>query len=91
MSIYLTVFVDSLLDAGTRALESLPRTQALNGIVAYQTLSTRLKGFFQGFVESQKVVTEEDVKGFFAEMTGQDSVVDVASLPGDQRREESAK
>ena len=79
------------MDAGTKALESLPRTQAINGIVAFQALSTRLKGFFQGFVESQKVVTEEDVKGFFAEMTGGERVVDVASLPADHRREESSK
>ena len=59
--------------------------------MAYQTLSTRLKGFFQGFVENQKVVTEEDVKGFFAEMTGAEKVVDVASVPVDHRREESSK
>jgi E3 ubiquitin-protein ligase UBR7 len=83
---------DSLLDAGTRALSSLPRTQALDGIVAYQTLSARLKGFFQGFVQTGKVVSEADVRGFFAEMKESGGVVDSASAPaGDQRREESAK
>jgi E3 ubiquitin-protein ligase UBR7 len=83
---------DSLLDAGTRALSSLPRTQALDGIVAYQTLSARLKGFFQGFVQTGKVVSEADVKGFFAEMKGSSAVADSASAPAaDPRREESAK
>ena len=42
-------------------------------------------------MESQKVVTEEDVKSFFAEMTGTERVVDVASVPTDHRREESSK
>jgi E3 ubiquitin-protein ligase UBR7 len=79
------------LEAGTRALSSLPRTQALDGIVAYNTLSSRLKNFFQGFVQTGKVVSEADVRGFFAEMQGT-GVGDLASsLPSDSRREESAK
>ena len=73
-------------------MSSLPRTQALDGIVAYQTLSTRLKSFFQGFVETGKVVSEADVRGFFAEMQN-DAVPDLASsgIVGDGRKEESAK
>jgi len=82
--------VDSLLDAGTKALSSLPRTQALDGIVAYQTLSTKLKTFFQGFVQSGKVVSEADVRGFFAEMQGAQQPVG-NGIPPDSRREESAK
>ena len=42
-------------------------------------------------MESQKVVTEEDVKSFFAEMKGGEQVTDVASVPTDHRREESSK
>ena len=83
--------IDSLLEAGTRALSSLPRTQALDGIVAYQTLSTRLKTFFQGFVQTGKVVSEDDVRGFFAEMkSGMQTQVTTAMIP-DPRKEESAK
>ena len=84
---------DSLLDAGTRALSNLPRTQALDGIVAYQTLSSKLKSFFQEFVQTGKVVSEADVRGFFAEMKGGSAVADAASAApaADHRREESAK
>ena len=80
------------MDAGTRALSSLPRTQALDGIVAYQTLSTKLKSFFQGFVQTGKVVSEADVRGFFAEMQNANTIPDLASsAASDSRREESAK
>jgi hypothetical protein len=51
-----------------------------------------LKTFFQGFVETGKVVSEADVRGFFAEMQN-DAVPDLASsgIVGDGRKEESAK
>lgn len=83
--------LDSILEAGTRALSSLPRTQALDGIVAYQALSTKLKTFFQGFAETGRVVSEADVRGFFAEMQNR-APSDVASqMVPDARKEESAK
>jgi len=83
---------DSLLDAGTKALESLPRTQALNGIVAYQALSTKLKTFFQGFVQTGRVVTSDDVHGFFAEINAsKGAVVGDAGIEADGRNEESAR
>jgi E3 ubiquitin-protein ligase UBR7 len=69
----------------------LPRTQAIDGIVAYQRLSTKLKTFFQGFVQSGKVVSEEDVRGFFAEMQGTKSSIVGNGITSDSRREESAK
>ena len=91
MSSSTNITIDSLLDAGTRALSSLPRTQAINGIVAYQRLSTKLKSFFQGFASSGKVVSEADVRGFFAEMQNS-AVTDVANGIGpDSRKEESAR
>ena len=80
------------MDAGARALLTLPRTQALDGIHAYQTLSTKLRPFFQGFVQTGRVVSEADVKGFFAEMQSGSAVPDLASgLVSDSRKEESAK
>ena len=73
-------------------MSTLPRTQALDGIVAYQTLSTKLKSFFQGFVQTGRVVSEADVRGFFAEMQNGSAVPDSASgLVSDSRKEESAK
>jgi hypothetical protein len=64
----------------------------LDGIIAYQTLSSRLKSFFQGFVETGKVVSEDDVRGFFAEMQGGNTIGDVASqVTSDSRKEESAR
>lgn len=83
--------IDSLLDAGTKALSSLPRTQALDGIVAYQTLSTKLKSFFQGFVQTGRVVSEADVRGFFAEMQSTATTTVGTGVAPDSRREESAK
>jgi len=50
-----------------------------------------LKSFFQGFVATGKVVSEADVRGFFAEMQN-NAAPDLASgIVGDGRKEESAK
>lgn len=59
---------DSLLDLGTSALLSLPVPEAIEGLHAYGTLKEKLRGFFQNFVESGKVVTEEEVRDFFDKM-----------------------
>lgn len=55
----------SLLDAGTRALNSLPREQAMNGLRAYEQIRQQLTSFLRPFAEEGKVVTEGDVNGFF--------------------------
>jgi E3 ubiquitin-protein ligase UBR7 len=59
----------SLLDAGTRALNSLPRNQALDGMHAYSMIRDRLTMFLRPFAEQGKVVTETDVNAFFAEIS----------------------
>lgn len=58
----------SLLDAGTRALQSLPREQAIDGMHAYEAIKNQLKDFLKPFAEEGKVVTETDVNSFFASM-----------------------
>ncbi|ANB14418.1 hypothetical protein AWJ20_2006 [Sugiyamaella lignohabitans] len=58
----------SLLDAGTRALNSIPRDQAINGMQAYSMIRERLSLFLRPFAEQGKVVTEHDVTNFFEEV-----------------------
>lgn len=58
----------SLLEAGARALNSIPRQQALKGLEAYEMIKQRLSDFFKPFAEEGRVVTEDDVNGFFQHM-----------------------
>ncbi|KAG5362190.1 Protein mlo2 [Yarrowia sp. C11] len=58
----------SLLDAGTSALHKIPRQQAIDGMAAYNQIKDRLAAFFKPFAEGGKVVTDQDVTGFFEEM-----------------------
>lgn len=58
----------SLLDAGAKALSSIPRQQALQGLQAYSMIKQRLSDFFKPFAETGKVVTETDVVGFFEQV-----------------------
>lgn len=56
----------SLLELGTDALLSLPREQAIEGLHAYDKIRSKLRDFFKPFAEQGKVVTEEEVRGFFS-------------------------
>ena len=56
----------SVADLGADALENLPRGQALDGIMAYQNIRLKLKEFLQPFSEEGRVVTEDEVRNFFA-------------------------
>lgn len=55
----------SLFEAGARALNEIPRQQAIQGIEAYAVIKQKLSEFFKPFAEQGKVVTEQDVTGFF--------------------------
>lgn len=55
----------SLYDMGTEALQALPGQQAIEGLHAYGLMKSRLRDFFQGFVDNKKVVTEDEIRGFF--------------------------
>lgn len=57
-----------LLELGTEALELLPREQALEGLEAYDRIKAKLRDFFRPFAEDGKVVTEEEVRGFFSKI-----------------------
>ncbi|QEL61710.1 hypothetical protein CJJ09_003863 [Candidozyma auris] len=55
----------SLFEMGTEALQTLPGQQAIEGLHAYELMRSRLRDFFQDFVDKNKVVTEDKVRDFF--------------------------
>lgn len=64
--------VGSLYNLGTDALLSMPRDQAIEGLQAYEKISSKLKEFFKPFAEQGKVVTEDEVRDFFSDMKKED-------------------
>ncbi|KAK9365156.1 hypothetical protein V1509DRAFT_642933 [Lipomyces kononenkoae] len=56
----------SLLEAGTRALNAMPHINAMEGLYAYNKVKTKLASFLRPFAEQGKIVSEQDVKTFFA-------------------------
>ncbi|OLL23894.1 Protein mlo2 [Neolecta irregularis DAH-3] len=58
----------SLLDAGTRALDSMDRSKAYHGLAAFTQLKGKLKDFFREFARTGQVVTKDDVDGFFGKI-----------------------
>ncbi|CAN6662949.1 hypothetical protein TRVA0_034S01332 [Trichomonascus vanleenenianus] len=58
----------SLLDGGAKALNRLPREKALDGMHAYELLKQRLTTFLRPFADEGKVVSEDDINQFFAQV-----------------------
>lgn len=58
----------SLFELGSNALRTLPAPQAIEGLHAYGIMKAKLRDFFKGFVDQNKVVTEEEVREFFGNM-----------------------
>ncbi|RKP26778.1 hypothetical protein SYNPS1DRAFT_13700 [Syncephalis pseudoplumigaleata] len=56
----------SLFDLGMQKLAGMDRTQAINGLYAYNQLCGEIKSFLRGFASTGKVVTKSDVETFFA-------------------------
>lgn len=90
---------NSLLDRGERALGMVDRVKAIEGVMAYNDLKEKVKGFLKPFAERGEAVGVEDVKRYFAELRG-----DVPAAPakedggaagkgdgGDERREQSGE
>ncbi|KAK6526211.1 hypothetical protein TWF694_004830 [Orbilia ellipsospora] len=59
---------DSLLDAGEKALGSIDRVRAIEGVLAYNMLKEKVKEFLQPFAEEKRVVGTEDVKKYFEQL-----------------------
>ncbi|KAI8048093.1 hypothetical protein BDF22DRAFT_704326 [Syncephalis plumigaleata] len=57
----------SLFDLGMQKLASMDRTQAINGLMAYNQLCGEIKSFLGEFASTGKIVTKTDVEAFFAE------------------------
>lgn len=54
------------MDLGMEQLNSVDRVKALEGIMAFQAMSGHLRDFLEDFRKTDKVVTEADIKRFFA-------------------------
>ncbi|XP_067010183.2 putative E3 ubiquitin-protein ligase UBR7 [Anabrus simplex] len=59
---------ESQYERGMRALSSLDRIQQVEAIEEYNNMKSQLKEYLQKFVESKKVVREEDIREFFSGM-----------------------
>ena len=57
----------TLFQLGTEALNSLPREKTLDGLKAYEKMSSSLKDYLKPFAESGKTVEANDIQSFFAE------------------------
>ncbi|CCF56519.1 hypothetical protein KAFR_0B02210 [Kazachstania africana CBS 2517] len=56
----------SIFDLATQALHrNVEQENAVNGILAFQALKSKLNDFLKTFAEKGEVVKEEDIKGFF--------------------------
>ncbi|RPA93616.1 hypothetical protein L873DRAFT_1516117 [Choiromyces venosus 120613-1] len=83
----------SLLDLGEKALVSVDRVAAINGVLAYNTLKDKLKNFLRPFADNKQAVSTEAVRNYFAELRGEAPVPsgnnDESDGDGDKRREQS--
>ncbi|KAG6867849.1 hypothetical protein C0993_010304 [Termitomyces sp. T159_Od127] len=59
----------SLEELGMRALERLPRDKAIDGIHAFNGMRDDLVKYLRPFAQEGKVVSENDVREFFASLT----------------------
>ncbi|KAI9314723.1 hypothetical protein BX666DRAFT_1962790 [Dichotomocladium elegans] len=57
----------SLEDIGMEQMMRMDRVKALESIIAYQTLASQIKDYLRAFRESGEVVTEADIRRFFAD------------------------
>lgn len=58
----------SLEELGLRALNKVPRDQAIDGITHYNKLRDHLVNYLRPFAQEGKVVAETDVRSFFADL-----------------------
>jgi E3 ubiquitin-protein ligase UBR7 len=88
-----TVGSGSLLDRGERALSSMDRVKALEGVMAFNHLKEKLTPFFKEFAESGRTISAEDIKAHFAKMRGDEAGIKeageaAASSEKDSRKEQ---
>ncbi|EDW71206.1 putative E3 ubiquitin-protein ligase UBR7 [Drosophila virilis] len=64
---------NSSYEQGIRALASIDRTKQIDVITEYNRMGDKLKEFLQSFAANKTVVTEEDIKRFFAGMRSENN------------------
>ena len=81
----------SLFDRGEKALNSMDRVKAIEGVMAFNKLKEKLTPFFREFADSGKAISAEDIREHFAKMRGDESGKpkddDGAAVNGDGRKE----
>lgn len=55
----------SVYDLGTKAINSLPREKAIEGVQVFEDIKTKLKDFLTPFAQDGKIVNKEDIQEFF--------------------------
>lgn len=60
----------SLLDRGEAALSNMDRVKAIEGVMVYNHLREKVKGFLKPFAESGQAVGAEDIKAYFEKLRG---------------------
>ncbi|KAF8545314.1 hypothetical protein BDD12DRAFT_721806, partial [Trichophaea hybrida] len=61
----------SIFEEGEKALNSIDRVRAIEGVLAYNKLKDRVKAFLEPFAKSGKIVGREDVEGYFEGLKGE--------------------
>lgn len=61
----------SIFEEGEKALNSIDRVRAIEGVLAYNKLKDRVKAFLEPFAKSGKIVGREDVEGYFERLKGE--------------------
>lgn len=55
----------SVFELGIRELNNIPSDQAVQGLVAYEKIKSKLTEFLKPFAQEGRIVTKEEVKEFF--------------------------
>jgi len=61
----------SILDMGERALSTMDRVKAIEGVMAYNHMKEKLREFLKPFAEGGGVVGAEDVRRYFEQLRGE--------------------
>ncbi|KAM7196528.1 protein mlo2 [Naviculisporaceae sp. PSN 640] len=82
----------SLYERGESVLKNIDRVRAIEGVMAYNDLKSKLTPFFKQFAESGEAISAEDVKAYFAKLRGDDQAIKdagEAASKSDHRQEQS--
>ena len=92
-----SVGTGSLLDRGEAALSNVDRVRAIEGVMVYNHLKSKVKDFLKPFAENGQMVSAEDIKAYFEKLRGDAEAIrdaktaaaEDADGDGDHRHEQS--